>query len=169
MPAPIASTQFTKDAIIPPSAWGKDHWSTLAYAETVMVESSGFQVGSDARMRQGRRNFRVMGEQCAAPRRPTSGGVAQVMDDSHGSRLNDGTYVPGHDDWHCIQDMAAAGFFTVGQEGVQPGVTLHLSELGAGVSNALRAHKRAGGYFANFKPDASLLAPPQASPPRRAP
>jgi len=27
--------------------WGRDHWSTLAYIETVMVDCKGFQIGQD--------------------------------------------------------------------------------------------------------------------------
>ncbi len=55
-----ASTDDTHPAgaPVPVELWSKDHWSTLAYIETVMVEHGGrFEVGWDPRMRQNRRNF----------------------------------------------------------------------------------------------------------------
>lgn len=132
--------------------WHKDHWSTLAYVETVMVDNAGFQLGTDAHMRSNRRNFRVMAEACPRPKRASGANpsLARVMQPQHTTRLKDGSPTDNHDDWACIQDMAAEGLFTVGPEDVQPAVVLHLSERGQGVCNALRAHKAAGGHFAGF-------------------
>lgn len=179
MPKPSApSTEYSADDIVPPSAWGKDHWSMLAYMETVMVEVACFQVGADPRMRQGPRSFRIMHEQCPQPSRPTKAPNGMVMRPEHGSRLADGSYIPGHDDWHCVQDMAAVGFFTAATDAVEPGVALHLSEIGATASNELRAHRRGGGGFAGFKPSPALAAAmsayaepvrPQSAKPRRQP
>ena len=42
-----------EDGYVPPNLFGKDHWSTLAYMETIMVDCGGFQVGADPRMRAG--------------------------------------------------------------------------------------------------------------------
>jgi hypothetical protein len=102
---------------------------------------------------QGRRNFRVMKEQCPSPERPsrTPPGLAMVMEPRYGTILNDGSLVEGHDDWHCIQDLAAAGYFDCGPEDVQPGAIIHLSESGRAVVRALRAHKAAGGTFKSFR------------------
>lgn len=136
---------------VPMNKWGKDHWSTLAYIETVMVEVQGFQVGFDARMRQKRRTFRVMHEQCPQPKRPSRGGMGIPMEPKYGSRLNDGTSLEGHDDWDCVQDMAVEGLFTVGVEGVEPGATLQFSEKGLNLAQALRKHKIGGGVFGNFQ------------------
>lgn len=149
------------DGYVPLARFGRDHWSTLAYAETVMVECGGFQIGFDGRMRQGRQHFRVMREQCPKPRRPTAGGSHGVpMDLKYSTPLKDGAVVEGHDDWHCVQDMAHAGFFhaLVGSEVIteqvaahmEPGVILSLSPLGCEAADALRAHKRGGGSFGNF-------------------
>lgn len=141
--------------------FGRDHWSTLAYMETVMVDCHGFQVGNDPRMRSNRRNYRVMREQCYAPKRtgvpPRECGV--VMAPEHGSRLNDGTVVDGHDDWSCVQDMAKAGLLLVEEgsawsladpEDIEPGVVVRLSARGMEIATALRAHKTSGGSFGNF-------------------
>lgn len=142
------------DEYIEMSQWSKDHWSTLVYVETVMVECGGFQLGTDARMRSNRRHVRVMHEMCPRPKRPSSSGsgLAVVMSPHHGTRLKDGTEVAGHDDWMCVQDMAEAGLFTVGVEGVEPGETLHLSPRGQDLVSQLRQHKAGGGTFASFEP-----------------
>ncbi len=149
-----------RDAFVPPEQWGHDHWSTLAYAETVMVECGGFEIGADARMRSNRRNFRVMSKQCPRPKRPGGRSLGLIMEVSDGSILRDGTKVPGHDDWMCLQDMAAAGFFTVGPDDIEPRAVLHLSELGAAVIAQLRAHKAADGTFKDF-----VWAPKETSTP----
>ncbi|KWU17954.1 hypothetical protein [Burkholderia cenocepacia] len=144
---------FTADDFIPASHWGKDHWSTLAYIDTVMTDVAGFQVGSDARMRSNRRNFRVMTAECPRPRRATHRSAEVVMDLEHGSRLRDGFVVKNHDDWGCVQDMAEAGLFTVGPADVQPKETLHLSRKGQHWVAELRKHKQAGGSFSEFSAD----------------
>lgn len=147
------------DDPVPLDNFGKDHRSTLAYAETVMVDLGGFQVGNDCRMRQCRRNYRVMRELCFEPRRVKAlPNMSMVMDRKYSTHLRDGTVIDGHDDWHCVQDMAEAGFFTVSgeqidAERVQPGVILHLSPRGRIFAEQLRAHKSAGGTFKNFVPN----------------
>lgn len=160
---PTKST-FRADDCIPIEMWGRDHWSTLAYAVTQMVECSGFQVGFDPRMRANRRHFRVMWEECPRPKRSapaTSFGYGPLPVGKYGTRLADGSEVDGHDDWCCLQDMAKAGLFAALDEGgaprpcddvdVQPGAVLRLSPLGLEVAAALRAHKIAGGGFAAFR------------------
>ena len=139
---------FSQDEIVPMEFWGKDHWSTLAYVETVMVEHAGFQIGSDARMKSNRRNFRVMREQCPRPKRTNHAFGGIVMNPEHSSVLRNAASV-NHDDWCCVQDMAAAGLFI--ESDCQPGVVLRLSEYGAHVVNALREHKRVGGSYTTFK------------------
>lgn len=147
------------DDYIPMNQWGKDHWSTLAYLETVMVDCAGFQVGADPRMRSNRRNARVMREQCARPKRSAHRwSPCVVMNPEHGTRLNDGKVLSNHDDWMCVQDMAEAGLFTVGVDGVEPGQTLHLSPRGLELCAQLRAHKAQGGKFANFTPECAVPA-----------
>lgn len=166
-----AARTFSSGDYIPMSYWGKDHWSTLAYAESVMVECGGFQVGADARMKSNRRNFRVMAQECARPKRPgkPTSSIAMVMQPEHSTKLNDGQVVDNHDDWSCLQDMAAAGLFIQNATGVQPGVTLALSEKGNAVANALREFKRNKGQFAQFRwPDAPAATPSMATTPASA-
>lgn len=145
---------------VPVENFGPDHWSTLAYAETVMMECGGFQVGYDARMRQGRRNYRVMQEECRRPSRPTSGGHGVVMEAKYSTVLKDGSVEVGHDDWSCVQDMVVAGLMGI-KEGdkivtdvtlMEPSAVLHLTEEGQRLSNQVRAHKRGGGSWRDFAP-----------------
>lgn len=142
---------------VPPSLWGKDHWSTLAYVDTVMTDTGGgFEVGADAMMRSCRRHLRVMVEENPSPKRVSRvhPSLCRAMSTDDGSRLSDGTTARGHDDWHCLGDMAEAGYFREGACDVKPGEVLRLSPLGRRVVNALREHKSEGGVFHTFvEPD----------------
>lgn len=158
VPAPDAAPKvFGLDEYIPMSYWSRDHWTTLSYIETVMVDFAGFQVGADARMKSNRRNFRVMSQECPKPKRASNGSAqAMVMDPSYATKLNDGQQVPNHDDWACVQDMAAEGLFVQLPDDVQPGTILRFSEKGHKVANAFREFRRDGGKSGDFRwPDGS--------------
>jgi hypothetical protein len=150
-PVAHATTSVTKDEYIDPSLFGRDHWSTLAYVESVMTDCAGFQMGNDPRMRANRRNYRVMNE-VPRPKRVKNLSVTNhpMMPDD-GSRLNDGQVVRGHDDWNCIEDFAALGFFDVSAGALDAGVTLKFSALGKTVAAALRQHKQDGGQLEQFR------------------
>lgn len=152
---------FAPDDLIPVEYWGKDHYSTLAYVETIMVDcAAGFEVGLDPRMRANRRNFRVLLEGRRSPRRPssTSWKMARTMDPKHTSFLKLGATSEDHDDWSCLQDMAAAGLFTDKADCVEPGNMLHLSDLGKRFVTELREFKASGGSFGQFAPSPHLAA-----------
>jgi hypothetical protein len=152
---------FSVSDYIPMSHWGKDHWSTLGYVEVIMVECGGFQVGTDPRMKSSRRNFRVMAQGCPHPKRPTLGSAfAYAMELTQSTKLNDGQVVSGHDDWACVQDMAAEGLFQQGPDAVEPGTVLTLSEKGVAIVNALREFKRNQGQYGQFRwPDVLAVTP----------
>lgn len=151
---------FTSEQYIPISYWSKDHWSTLAYIDSVMTDQGGFQVGFDIRMRQNRRNYRVMSEQCPRPRRNSRpariGAMASgaVMTPTDTTVLCCGATTESHDDWSCVQDMAQAGFFDGSPEQIEPCVVIHFSELGHAAMDRLRRHKQNGGSFTDFRPEA---------------
>lgn len=94
---------------VPMARWGRDHWRCLAYVEAVAVEMAGFQVGADPRMTANRRHFRILAEHCPRPRRPNHPPrPGLVMQPEYATRLADGSQPdPAHDDWCCVQDMAA--------------------------------------------------------------
>ncbi|MCA3266954.1 MAG: hypothetical protein ING19_12900 [Azospirillum sp.] len=146
---------------VPPEAWGKDHFSTLAYAETVMVEFGFFEVGNDCRMRQNRRHTRVLAG--SKPKRAAGPKINVAMDPKYGSILKDGTYIPSHDDWNCIQDLAAGGILKAkgkkadqGPEIVEPKTKLILTDLGARLVNDIRRHKRENGSFGHYAIDTEI-------------
>jgi hypothetical protein len=154
MNAVATESVFTRDDYLPPSTWGKDHWSTLAYAETVMTECGGFQLGLDPRMRMSRKTYRVMSD-CPSPKRHSSTlnllRATRPLEPGDGTRLKDSSTVSGHDDYACLEDMAQLGFFDLGPVGFKAGKTLRLSELGRKVTSALRSHKQDGHNFADFQ------------------
>lgn len=142
------------ERFIPMGEWGRDHWRQLAYVEAIAVDMGGFQVGFDPRMSANRRNFRVMYEQCPKPKRMSNipADRAMVMRSEHATRMAGGAQPdPHHDDWCCVQDIAAEGLFTVGPERVQPGEFLHFSPKGLELVGALRKFKAAGGQYAQFQ------------------
>lgn len=151
--APELPRVFSDTEYVPMQFWGKDHWSTLAYIETVMVECAGFQVGTDARMKTGRRNSRVMANKCRQPKRPGKQSSAHclVMTAEQSTKLNNGQLVTGHDDWSCVQDMAAECLFVQAAHDVEPGVVLQFSVLGHEIANALREFKRNKGQYSQFR------------------
>lgn len=148
-----SSRVFAVNEPIPMSYWSKDHWSTFAYIESVMVECAGFQVGTDARMKTGRRHWQVLAEGCAHPKRPSgpSNSLSLVMRDEQSTKLKNGERVIGHDDWSCVRDMAAAGLFAQSPTDIEPGIVLTLSAKGTEIANALREFKRNNGQFAQFR------------------
>lgn len=156
MSEPIYSDSFTRDDYIPVANWSKDHWSMMAYMNSVMTDTgSGFQVGYDPRMTHGRRNYRVMRGDCPNPLRPNPTNIAgPVMDEQYSTRIveDDGTRsaIKGHDDWSCVQDFANAGMLTQSVDDVEPAVFLTFSELGDTFAAALTKHKRDGGMFGNM-------------------
>lgn len=70
---------------IPVEAWGRDHLSTLLYAESRAVDHGGKLPETDPHMRTSR---------------------------AYPTRLGNGVEVHGHTDYDCLTDAAAAGFLT---------------------------------------------------------
>lgn len=96
-----------EDIFIPIEKWGKDHWSTLLYIETLVVDKRGqIEMMADPHMRS------------VHPDYPT--------------RLADGSTIEMHDDWDCLQDMFVAGLVEwVDDDGERLGFTDKGWELAA--------------------------------------
>jgi hypothetical protein len=77
---------------IPVEAWGRDHNSTLLYAETRAVDHRGRLPEADPHMR---------------------------VDRQYPTRLHNGVEVHGHTDFDCLADAEAAGFLTYEDEVVK--------------------------------------------------
>lgn len=146
----------------PIDKWGSDHWSTLAYIETVVVDCQGFHVGYDPRMRTMRRNYRLLLDQGNAKRATKTVASAfnprPILGTEYPTRLKGGVLLERHDDWDCVIDMIAAGIFTFQDVDEDPplGKTLVFSKKGRTIANELRDHKARGGKFAEFDPTIAL-------------
>lgn len=132
---------------IPVEHWGKDHWSTLAYIETIAVDTP-VEVRFDGRMRQKRRHFRILHEETKSRCR----GVP--MDPKYTTRLKGDRTTERHDDWDCVSDAICAGFLEHGENDgeLEPNGVLKFTPLGDQVIEALRRHKKGGGVFHAFDP-----------------
>lgn len=81
---------------IPVEAWGKDHNTTILYAETRAVDHEGWLPYDDPRMRVDRR---------------------------YPTRLHNEVEVHGHTDFDCLLDAQAAGLLTYDENAVPEGAT----------------------------------------------
>lgn len=117
---------------IHPSRWGQDHWSTLAYIETRVVDHGGAPDWRHLR--------------CDWSLHPYyhSGGDAK----GYPTRLLNGATASPHDDWSCIEDAEAFGLLEWRGTGANP--VFRLTTLGSLVCGRLRAHKARSGSFATF-------------------
>jgi hypothetical protein len=156
--------------------FGKDHWSMLAYVETLCVDSSNAGIGQiDLR--------RVRANERTHPLLSVNGPMA-AWKPNFGTRLkgffdfagrNDpaaaeaaGLQLTAHDDWDCLDDLEAAGLVETLS---RANGAVRMTEPGLLMSARLRQHKAQGGMFANFDPDGLVSAQattpaPVASAPR---
>lgn len=125
---------------IPMSNWGKDHWSTLAYLETLAVEGRGLAKPVNARMRTNEiRHPHLVGN---------TGFSSDALNGSgYPTRLKEGE-VEGHDDWDCVDDATEEGL----TEDVGSGLNraYQFTKLGKEVMAKLRQFKMDGGNFGSF-------------------
>lgn len=142
---------------LPIDVWGKDHWSTLAYLETRIVDYRGKISHDHMRCHRGRHPIMY-----AAKRRFITSGDGSA----YPTRLWGGREATDHDDYDCIDDMIAAGLVTVTMPPAPAGTlvtglveaelmtraTYALTEYGLGIAGQLRAHKGRGGNFRDFRP-----------------
>lgn len=131
---------------IPISQWGVDHWQTLAYLETRAVDFKG--IIDNRHMRTNPRLHRNL-----VGSLPLGG----IQDGSrYPTRLREGEQY-GHDDWSCLEDMAAIGllkaYVRIRDAGAAFGgyeARIDLTPLGLEFAAHLRGHKATGGTYHNF-------------------
>ena len=126
---------------VPPTRWGKDHWSTFAYIGTRCVDYKG--ILDEQHMRTKR------------DKHPDLEGEAQKMFSPGGNKeyptrlknyFNDKTNcLTDHDDWDCAEDMIAADLLVKIDE-----AHYQLTEEGWRIDNILRQHKAQGNNYASF-------------------
>lgn len=117
--------------------WGSDHWSTLAYLETRIVDHRGVPHLDHMRVDMDiHPQFDNQGSRFDSKKRcPT--------------RLNDGTTVEKHDDWSCAEDMEREGLLEWNGTGINP--VFSLTEKGWQIAMALRRHRASGGQYKDFR------------------
>lgn len=137
--------------IVPVEKFCKDHWSTFGYAESRCVDGiKGVGTLDRAKMR------------CNGNKRPMLG-ANLAWDQKWGTRLMGyfefsdrgvaakaeaaGLQLLDHDDWDCLDDLAAHGFIEIIS---QAQGAVRMTPLGNEVAAALRKHKSEGGMFADF-------------------
>lgn len=118
--------------------WGKDHWSTFAYVETLAVDHKGVAQPDRTRMRTNEKTHPHL--------------VGHLSGNMGGSeyptRLKDNELI-GHDDWDCIFDAVKEGLLKDVGTGTNPAFSL--TKLGMKVAALLRQHKMQGGVFHTFE------------------
>lgn len=117
---------------VPMFRWGKDHWSTLCYLETIAVDNKGL-----VKIPEMRTNVAVHPEY-----------VHHITDKEYPTRLRDGFELPNHDDWSCMEDMICVGLMIAEMEARKVRITL--TEFGWCIAGALRRYRGMGGTLAKF-------------------
>lgn len=112
--------------------FGKDHWSTFAYCETLAVDRKG--VVDQIRMRLNGDDY---------PTRLKGFFV-------EGGKKDESKVVYGHNDYDCIDDLEEAGLIQNIGTGTNP--IVRLTDLGRKIAAQLREFKAQGGSFAYFTP-----------------
>lgn len=120
MSTPRVKVETWDKQTVPMERWGKDHWTTLLYLETVCVDHGG-KVEA-VRMRTSKHNWRLAGR--------IHGEINIMKKDEYPTRLiptqaerakyDRVDLIGGHDDWECMNDMADLGFLTFEVEDALP-------------------------------------------------
>lgn len=131
--------------------WSKDHWSLLAYLETLVVDSGG-RIGEIDREKL----------RCNENRHPLSAGyrdhVLMPWSPSWGTRLRGHSeesprLLPEHDDWDCLEELEEAGLIEIIS---MVNGFFRLTRTGQKVAASIRAHKQEGGVYAKYELPAEL-------------
>lgn len=121
--------------------FGRDHWSTFAYIETLCVDNGGRP--DNKRMR------------CDVKRHQQYGHpVSVLMPGRYPTRLRGGEELDDHDDWDCVDDLEAAGLIEVHGTVMFP--TFAMTKRGWEIAAALRVHRATkrttGATYDTFEP-----------------
>lgn len=117
----------------PLDRWGKDHWSTLAYLHTCIVNGQP----------PNREKMRV--DVDIHPGQENSG---CRLGSKYPTILRDGGILINHDDWSCLEDAEALGMVEAVGTGLHPDYVF--TDLGWKVARALAEFKKSGGQFGQF-------------------
>ena len=127
---------------VPPTLWGKDHWSTFAYVEVRCVDHGGHPRHANLR------TDAALHPEKARPTPAMDGGGRYPTRLCAHPETGDSVELPHHDDWSCVEDMEAAGLLHDVGSGMQP--RWKMTDLGNKVAGLLRTHKTQGGSWGTF-------------------
>jgi hypothetical protein len=139
--SPTASSNEPESTTVSIEKFGRDHWSTFAYIETLCIDNGG---------RPDNRRMR-----CDVKRHPQYGhDVAALMPGRYPTRLRGGEERDDHDDWDCADDLEAAGLIKIHGTGIF--LFFEMTDRGWQIAAALRAHratkKTSGATYDTFEP-----------------
>lgn len=112
---------------IPPEMWGKDHFSTLIYIESRIVDQDGQPVAEHMRTKPG-----------GIRRGKVRGNASTMPPKDYPTVLQAGVKLYGHDDWDCVDDLEAAGYVDSHGTGLLP--TYQLTDKGWELAHRVRRH-----------------------------
>lgn len=136
--------------INPVASFGKDHWSVFAYIETCCVEGKdGVGKLSMGRMRANENTHPLLAVNATVAKWQPAWGTRLFgfFAAEQGSPERAALQLSSHDDWDCLDDLAAAGFVEILS---MTNGFVRMTPAGLKVSAALREHKATGGVFAHF-------------------
>lgn len=143
---------------IPIANWGKDHWSTLLYIESIIFDVYARPAMDKMRQHSGR-----IRRGWNSPRATVTPTFTQdystqtiIRDPNNWDTIIGRTEVHDHDDWDCIDDMETEGLLEQLGTGLQP--SIKLTDYGYDVVAAL---KKNGCDFRTLKlpePTSAVLA-----------
>lgn len=145
--------------------WGKDHWSTLAYVETCVVDRKGVIDNRKMRCHPRLQGRHVLYHREVVGIMPFPG-ASQIHDGSkYPTRLKGGETVEHHDDWSCLEDMMDARLVAIIKIRRSPKrrsvdydyfggseVVVKLTEAGYRVAGELRKHLAETNRASTFAP-----------------
>lgn len=121
------------------SLFGKDHWSTLLFLETQIVDKA-FPIDL--------RRMRVNDSKRAFSNGASIHSESCKWQDSWSTRLKGGAIENGHDDIDVLDDLEDSGY--IKNNGTHINIYPLLTDKGWKVCEAIRKHKGNGGTFATF-------------------
>lgn len=133
--------------------FGRDHWTTLAYVETLCVDSAKKGVGEvdkrRMRVNRGRHPMHAVNHNLGSVGEWKSEFGTRLLGylDAKGKPVAE-RQIKSHDDWDCLNDLEAAGFVEVISEA---NGFVRMTEKGLGVGAALRAYKAHRGMYSGFR------------------
>lgn len=136
--------------IVRPGDFGKDHWSTFAYIETLCVDSANKGVGTidKRRMRSNEKTHPLHAVNVPVGKwKPSYGTRLAGYWDSMGKETP-ARILKSHDDWNCLNDLEKAGLIEVISEA---NGFVKMTSKGMKVAAELRAYKAGGGMFSGFR------------------